>query len=183
MDDEQTMPEDENYLPEDDDEDDMLPEDDDEDENLPEDEAEGVAVADAVTKTKAAGMMDDDCTKCMQVCREKAVAPGGMMASMSGTAGIVFVVAALALTVFLTPLFDRGKSLFVASILCDQTRPHRGMRWPTGLGVTEYAWLLYHNIMSSLPFVNIVYALGLTYYYNDQTACLISKAPDASSFA
>ena len=97
------------------------------------------------------------------------------------TPGIVLFFGALVLTVFLTPLFDRGKSLFVASILCDELRPHDGMRWPTGLGVTEYLWLLYHNVMSNIPIVNIVYALSLTYHYRDQTACLTRKAPDAAS--
>ena len=121
---------------------------------------------------------DVDCVKCLQACH-----PGGgegMASAMMGTTGIVVVVAALLFSVFLTPLFDRGKSLFVASVLCDESRPHRAMRWPTGLGATDYAWLLYHNVMSSIPFVNVAYALGLTFYYRDHTACLLGKAADAS---
>lgn len=155
----------------------------DEDE-LPEDEDEGPIIGERgepipIKDSELAPLPDDDvdCVKCLQACR-----PGGeaMASAMMGTTGIVVLVAAFLFSVFLTPLFDRGKSLFVASILCDESRPHRGMRWPTGLGATDYAWLLYHNIMSSIPFVNVGYAVGLTVYYREHTACLLGgKAADA----
>lgn len=143
---------------------------------LPEDEDE-VVVTEYVPEGEGEGDDEVDCVKCLQACR-----PGGeaMASAMMGTTGIVVLVAAFLFSVFLTPLFDRGKSLFVASILCDESRPHRGMRWPTGLSATDYAWLLYHNIMSSIPFVNVGYAVGLTVYYREHTACLLGKAADAS---
>lgn len=143
---------------------------------LPEDEDE-VVVTDYVPEGEGKGDDEVDCVKCLQAC-------GGVSMDstmMMGTTGIAVLVAAFLLSVFLTPLFDRGKSLFVASILCDESRPHRGMRWPTGLGAADYAWLLYHNIMSSIPFVNVGYAVGLTVYYRDHTACLLGKAAAADA--
>lgn len=138
------------------------------------------APVDEEPEEEVADTDDVDCVKCMQACPLGAGGAGRMASTMNGTTGIVFLLAALLFSVFLTPLFDRGKSLFVASILCDESRPQRGMRWPTGLGAADYAWLLYHNVMSSIPFVNVAYALGLTFYYRQHTACIMGKAPDAS---
>ena len=90
-----------------------------------------------------------------------------------------WIAGTLVVGTLLMPLFERGKCLFVVNVLCDRSNPGGGMRWP-GLGVKDYAWLFFHNVMNYIPVVNFVYALVLTYYYKDQSACLLTAAaPDA----